>query len=159
MSGIATCLWMDGRAEEAVAFYVGAFRQAGREAAPGPVLHQGEVGPGAPGSVLTATATLDGHVVIALNGGPLFQFTPAISLTVTCETQAEVDRFWDALSDGGQTGQCGWLTDRFGVSWQVVPRRLPDMLMDADPARAGRVMQTMLGMTKLEIAELEAAYG
>jgi predicted 3-demethylubiquinone-9 3-methyltransferase (glyoxalase superfamily) len=134
MSGIATCLWMDGRAEEAVAFYVGAFRRAGRDAVPGPTLRQGE-------------------------GGPLFQFTPAISLTVTCETQAEVDRFWEALSDGGQTGQCGWLTDRFGVSWQVVPRRLPEMLMDADPARAGRVMQTMMGMTKLEIAGLEAAYG
>jgi predicted 3-demethylubiquinone-9 3-methyltransferase (glyoxalase superfamily) len=159
MAGIATCLWMDGRAEEAVAFYVAAFRRAGREAGPGPFVRQGEAGPGAPGSVLTATATLDGHVVIALNGGPAFQFTPAISLTVTCANQAEVDQFWEALSEGGETGRCGWLTDRFGVSWQVVPKRLPEMLQDVDPARAGRVMQALMGMTKLEIAGLEAAYG
>jgi len=159
MSGIATCLWMDGRAEEAVAFYVAAFRRAGREASPGPVLRQGEIGPNAPGSVLTAVAMLDGHRIIALNGGPEFRFSPAISLTVTCGAQEEVDRFWEALSEGGQTGQCGWLTDRFGVSWQVVPEVLPEMLMDADPARAARMMKAMLGMTKLEIAGLEAAYG
>ncbi|HEY8611977.1 MAG TPA: VOC family protein, partial [Roseomonas sp.] len=103
-------------------------------------------------------ATLDGHGIIALNGGPHFQFTPAISLTVSCVDQGEVDRFWGALSDGGQTGQCGWLTDRFGVSWQVVPKILPEMLRDPDQARAGRAMQAMMGMTKLDIAALEAAY-
>ncbi|TPG47303.1 VOC family protein [Roseomonas nepalensis] len=157
MGGIATCLWLDGRAEEAAAFYVAAFRRAGRAAEAGPPLRQGAEGPGPEGAVLVATVTLDGHEVVLLNGGPAFPFSPAVSLTVTCEEQAAVDRFWEALSEGGETGRCGWLTDRFGLSWQVVPRVLPELLRHPDRARADRVMRAMMGMTRLDIAALEAA--
>ena len=110
------------------------------------------------GSVLTVSFTLAGQEFIALNGGPHFAFSPAISLFVKCADQAEVDRFWERLSDGGKTEQCGWLKDRFGVSWQVVPTALGEMLQDADPARAERVMQALLQMTKLDVDALKKAY-
>ena len=160
MSKVAPCLWFDGRAEEAAEFYVSAFRGCGQEAALGKIARHGDAGPGPEGSAMAVEFTLAGQDFVALNGGPGFAFSPAISLCVTCADQAEVDRFWDRLSaDGGEPGQCGWLKDRFGVSWQVVPAALPGMLRDADPARAGRVVQALLRMTKLDIAALERAYG
>lgn len=159
MSKIALCLWFDGRGEEAANFYVAAFRDCGQKAARGEVLRYGESDPRPKGSVLTVSFTLAGQDFIALNGGPHFTFSPAISLFVKCADQAEVDRFWDRLLDGGQPSQCGWLTDRFGVSWQIVPTILSKMLSDPDPARAERVMQAMLQMIKLDIAALKKAYG
>ncbi|MCR0980863.1 VOC family protein [Roseomonas populi] len=155
MSGIATCLWFDGQAEEAIAFYVAAFRRAGRPAEPGPVLRGGPAGPD---GVLLATARLDGHEVQGLNGGAEHRFTPAISLSVACENQAEVDAFWDALGEGGSPMACGWLTDRFGVCWQIFPKRLPELLMSPDREAAARAMQAMMDMVKIEIAPLEAAF-
>jgi predicted 3-demethylubiquinone-9 3-methyltransferase (glyoxalase superfamily) len=158
MSEIALCLWFDGQAEEAAEFYVSTFRDGGQVSAIGDIARYGEAGPGPKGSVLTVSFTLAGQDFIALNGGPHFTFSPAISLFVKCADQAEVDRFWEALSNGGATGQCGWLTDRFGVSWQVVPTALGDMLHGPDPARAARVMQALLQMTKLDVQALQRAY-
>jgi predicted 3-demethylubiquinone-9 3-methyltransferase (glyoxalase superfamily) len=158
MSNIAPCLWFDDQAEEAANFYVSAFHGCGRGAAVGDVVRFGEAGPRPKGSVMSVTFILDGQEFIALNGGPHFTFSPAISLFVKCADQAEVDRFWERLSDGGKTEQCGWLRDQFGVSWQIVPTVLGDMLRDADPARAGRVMQALLQMTKLDIEALRKAY-
>ncbi|MBX6741835.1 MAG: VOC family protein [Acetobacteraceae bacterium] len=158
MSKIAPCLWFDNQAEEAANFYVATFRDCGQEAAIGSILRCGDAGPGPKGSVLTVGFTLAGQEFVALNGGPHFVFSPAISLTVTCADQAEVDRFWERLSEGGEPGQCGWLKDKFGVSWQIVPGMLPAMLRDADPARAGRVMQALMQMTRLDIDALRKAY-
>ena len=159
MSKVAPCLWFDGRAEEAAEFYVAAFRACGQEAALGKVARCGEAGPGPAGSALTVEFTLAGRDFVALNGGPHFAFTPAISLAVTCAEQAEVDGFWEKLpAGGGEPGRCGWLKDRFGVSWQVVPAALGDMLRDPDPARAGRATRALMGMGKLDIATLEAAH-
>jgi predicted 3-demethylubiquinone-9 3-methyltransferase (glyoxalase superfamily) len=158
MSKISPCLWFDGQAEEAANFYVSAFRDCGQDGAIGEVMRYGDAGPRPEGTVLTVSFTLADQEFIALNGGPHFTFSPAISLFVKCADQAEVDRFWEKLSDGGRTEQCGWLTDRFGVSWQVVPTMLGEMLRDADPARAGRVMQALMQMTKLEIDALSRAY-
>jgi predicted 3-demethylubiquinone-9 3-methyltransferase (glyoxalase superfamily) len=157
MPGVATCLWFDGQAEEAAAFYVAAFHAVGREASLGAALRQLPGGPGREGTVLLQTFTLDGHALQGLNGGPEFRANLAVSLSIACETQQEVDHFWHTLSEGGQTSQCGWLTDRYGFSWQVVPRMLPELMMGADKARATRVFQAMMGMTKLDIAALEAA--
>ncbi|HEX8665426.1 MAG TPA: VOC family protein [Beijerinckiaceae bacterium] len=158
MSKVAPCLWFDGEAEAAAEFYVSAFLACGQDAAVGDVMRYAEGGPRPAGSVLTATFRLAGQEFIALNGGPHFTFSPAISLFVRCADQDEVDRFWERLSDGGKTERCGWLTDRFGVSWQVVPTALGAMLQDADPARAGRVMQALMQMTKLDVAALRRAY-
>ena len=158
MSKISPCLWFDGQAEEAANFYVSTFRECGQEGAIGEVMRYGDAGPRPKGNVLTVSFTLAGQEFIALNGGPHFTFSPAISLFVKCGDQAEVDRFWEKLSDGGGTEQCGWLKDRFGVSWQVVPTVLGEMLRDADPARAGRVMQALMQQTKLEINALRSAY-
>lgn len=158
MSKIALCLWFDGRAEEAADFYVSVFRDSGQDAAIGDIMRFGDSGPGPKGSVLSVAFRIAGQDVIALNGGPHFTFSPAVSLFVRCADQAQVDGFWERLSDGGQPGQCGWLTDRFGVCWQIVPTVLRDMLQDPDPARAGRLMQALLRMTKLDIAALERAY-
>jgi len=158
MSKISPCLWFDGQAEEAANFYVSTFRDCGQDSAIGEVMRYGDAGPQPKGTVLTVSFTLAGQEFIALNGGPHFTFSPAISLFVKCADQAEVDRFWEKLSDGGKTEQCGWLKDRFGVSWQVVPTVLGEMLRDADPARAGRVMQALMQMTKLEIDALSRAY-
>jgi len=153
MQKMSTCLWFDGQAEEAMNFYLSIFENPKMLE----VLRWGDVGPGPKGSVLTCTFELDGQTFIALNGGPHYQFTPAISLVVNCETQAEVDHHWNKLLEGGQAVQCGWLTDRFGISWQIVPTLLPKLLMDKDSAKANRVMAAMMQMVKLDIAGLQQA--
>jgi len=158
MSKIAICLWFDGRAQEATEFYVSTFRACGQDAAIVDGLSHGEAGPGPKGSALSVTFTLAGLRIIALNGGPHYTFSPATSLFVTCANQAEVDRFWRALSAGGQPQRCGWLTDRFGVSWQIVPTALGEMLQDPDRAKADRATKAMLAMVKLDIAALRRAY-
>lgn len=147
MQKIRPCLWFDGRAEEAMNFYTSVFERC-------KVL---QVMPGPNGTVMGVTFELDGFEVMGLNGGPHFQFTPAISLFVKCQTQAEVDRYWDRLLDGGQPSQCGWLTDKFGVSWQIIPDQLGALLQQPDRTKAARVMQAMMGMVKIDIAALEAA--
>ena len=121
-------------------------------------MRYGETGPGEKGSVLTATFELQGQEFIALNGGPMYQFTPAISFLVKCETQDEVDDYWTKLLEGGQPQQCGWLTDKFGVSWQIVPTILGELMQDQDAKKANRVMQAMLKMVKLDIRLLKQAY-
>ncbi len=118
----------------------------------------GEAGPGEPGTVMTVTFELAGQRFIALNGGPEFTFTEAISLSVDCATQEEVDRLWERLGDGGETGPCGWLKDKYGLSWQIVPRKLNELLRDPDPAKSARVMRAMLDMKKIDIQGLEDAY-
>jgi two-component system sensor histidine kinase QseC len=153
MQKISTCLWFDGQAEEATNFYVSIFKNAKMT----DVLRWGDVGPGPKGSVLTCSFELDGREFMALNGGPEYQFTPAISLVVNCETQAEVDHYWNKLLEGGKPVQCGWLTDKFGISWQIVPTLLPRLLMDKDKAKANRVMAAMMQMVKLDIAALQQA--
>lgn len=154
MQKITPFLWFDHQAEEAARFYTSVFKNSR-------ILSTAYYGEGLPlpaGTVLTVDFELDGQQFTALNGGPEFKFTPAISLYVHCKTQAEVDELWHKLtSDGGEEGQCGWLTDKYGVSWQIVPEVLPRMLQDKDPQRANRVLQAMLPMKKLEIAVLEEA--
>ena len=155
MSKILPCLWFDGKAEEAARFYVSLLPDSRIDR----IRRLPMDTPGAAaGSVLSADFTLAGASYIALNGGPQYRFTPAISLFVSCENQAEVDRLWAALSDGGSPVRCGWITDRYGVSWQIVPKVLGEMLSDDDPARAARVGQALFGMVKIDIAGLEAAY-
>jgi predicted 3-demethylubiquinone-9 3-methyltransferase (glyoxalase superfamily) len=154
MQKITPYLWFDSEAEEAAEFYVGIFENSKIL----DVAYYGEAGPGPKGSVLTVTFQLDGEEFVALNGGPVFQFSEAVSFHISCETQEEVDRLWRRLTDGGEEGQCGWLKDRYGVSWQVVPTALMRMLGDPDPAKAQRVMRAMFEMKKIEIAPLEAAY-
>lgn len=153
MQKISPFLWFDTQAEEAVNFYTSIFRNS-RIAS---VTRYGEAGPGPAGSVMVAQFELEGLRFTALNGGPMFKFTEAISMVVDCKDQAEVDHYWYALSEGGQPGQCGWLKDKFGLSWQIVPEALPRLLSDPDGAKAGRVMQAMLLMTRIEVAKLEAA--
>ncbi|MEJ8821400.1 VOC family protein [Variovorax humicola] len=154
MQKITPCLWFDGNAEEALNFYASIFKNSRVY----DVKRYGDAGPGPKGSVLAANVELDGQQFMALNGGPMFKFTPAISLFVTCESQEEVDHYWNRLLEGGQPSQCGWLSDRFGVSWQIVPRALGEMLQDKDAAKANRVMKAMLKMVKLDIAALRQAY-
>jgi predicted 3-demethylubiquinone-9 3-methyltransferase (glyoxalase superfamily) len=151
---ITPCLWFDGNAEEAINHYISVFR-SGRILE---VARCGEGGPGPKGSILTARFELAGQQYLALNGGPMFKFTEAISLSVDCQSQAEVDKLWEALSAGGSKSQCGWLKDKFGLSWQIVPSRLPELLTDPDSAKSHRVMAVLMTMTKLDIAQLEAAY-
>jgi len=154
MQTISTCLWFNDQAEEAVALYTSLFPNSG-------VIRTTYYLEGTPvpaGSVLTVQFTLDGTEYLALNGGPAFTFSPAVSMVAYCETQEEVDRLWVALGEGGHHGQCGWLTDRFGVSWQVVPRQLLPLLHTPDRAASQRAFDAMRGMTKLDIAGLEAAY-
>ncbi|MBV8372466.1 MAG: VOC family protein [Candidatus Eremiobacteraeota bacterium] len=151
---ITPFLWFDDRAEEAMNFYVSIFK----DAKVGTVNRYGSEGPGKPGTVMTATFTLDGQDFIALNGGPEYTFTPAVSFLVSCETQREVDHYWDKLSAGGKTNRCGWLTDKFGLTWQIVPSILSDLLSGEDDEKSSRAMQAMLKMTKLDIAELQRAY-
>ncbi|MFC4175503.1 VOC family protein [Microvirga sp. GCM10011540] len=155
MSRIAPCLWFDGKAEEAARFYV-SLQPDSRIDAVTP--YSVELPGGSPGDVMSVEFTLAGSSYIALNGGPGFSFTPALSLFVHCADQAEVDRLWDALLDGGTPQQCGWVTDRYGVSWQVVPTALGRMLKDEDPARVRRVMEAMLRMVKLDLGALDQAY-
>jgi predicted 3-demethylubiquinone-9 3-methyltransferase (glyoxalase superfamily) len=154
MQKIRPFLWFDDKAEEAVDFYTAIFRNSKI----GDVMRCGEGGPRPAGSVLSVTFELEGQEFVALNGGPHFSFTPAVSFFVTCETQAEVDAFWDKLSAGGKANRCGWLTDKYGLSWQIVPAVLGEMLQDQDAAKASRVMQAMLLMDKLDIATLRQAY-
>ena len=146
---ITPFLWFNDNAEEAAAFYVSVFPHSKIT----DIARMGEGGP-----ALTVAFTLDGEDFVGLNGGPVHHFTEAVSFVIDCETQAEVDHYWDALTaDGGQPGDCGWLKDRFGLSWQVVSRRLPALLTDPDPARAQRALQATMAMHKLDIAALEAA--
>ncbi len=157
---ITPCLWFDGRAEEAAGFYTGIFRHS-RIGAISRYTEAGqEIHGQPPGMALTVAFELDGQAFTALNGGPTFKFSEAISFQVNCGTQEEVDYYWENLAGGGpeQAQQCGWLKDQFGVSWQIVPRILPELLMDPDPVKSGRVMEAMLQMKKLDIAALERAY-
>ena len=154
MQKITTFLTFNDQAEEAVDFYTSIFENSRIVS----TRRYGEAGPGPEGSLMTATFELDGQQFIALNGGPSFRFEQGISLFVSCETQEEVDRYWAKLSEGGEEGPCGWLTDKFGVSWQVVPRVLGEMLNDEDPEKAKRVMNAMLQMSKIEIEDLRRAY-
>jgi predicted 3-demethylubiquinone-9 3-methyltransferase (glyoxalase superfamily) len=154
MATIMPCLWFDGQAEEAARFYASIFPNSRVEE----IARCGEHGPGPKGSVLTVKFRLDGQEFLGLNGGPQFRFTEAVSFIVNCETQAEVDRLWARLCEGGAEVQCGWLRDRYGLSWQIVPTVLGRLMSDPDPARAARVMQALLGMTKLDIAALQAAH-
>ncbi|MBJ7310646.1 VOC family protein [Rugamonas sp. CCM 8940] len=160
MPKITPCLWFDEQAEEAVEFYTGIFPNSKVQA----VARYGEAGQEVhrkqPGSVMTIAFELDGHPFTALNGGPMFRFNEAISLQVDCADQQEVDNYWSKLGEGGDPAaqQCGWLKDKYGVSWQVVPRVLSEMLLDSDAERAQRVMGAMMGMHKLDIARLRRAY-
>ena len=154
MQKITPFLWFDGKAEEAMNFYVSIFKNS-------KVLgcsRYGEAGPGPKGTVMVAKFQLDGQEFMALNGGPHFKFTEAISLLVNCETQPEIDELWEKLSEGGETSQCGWLKDKFGLSWQIVPPILGELMQDKDPEKAKRVMQAMLKMTKIDIEALQQAY-
>ncbi len=152
---ITTYLWFDSNAEEAVTFYTSLF--SGSRVIS--VARWPEGGPGPAGQVLNMVFELAGQQFMALNGGPNYTFTPAISLFVSCENQAEVDRFWaKLLENGGREDRCGWLQDRFGLSWQIIPTALMTLMSDPDRAKAGRVMQAMLGMRRIDVAELERAY-
>jgi predicted 3-demethylubiquinone-9 3-methyltransferase (glyoxalase superfamily) len=156
MQTITTCLWFDDKAEEAVNFYVSIFPNSKILA----VTRYGEVGPGKAGTVMAVDFQLDGRELVAINGGPLFPFTEAISLVVNCETQEEIDRYWDKLSAGGKIQQCGWLKDRYGLSWQITPALLArQMRQGGDPERLNRVMRVVLDSVKFDIEKLKAAYG
>ena len=154
MQKITPFLWFDGKAEEAANFYTSIFKNSKL----GQIRRYGDAGPGPKGSVLTASFAIEGQEFVALNGGPQFTFTPAISFFVNCETQEEVDEFWDKLSEGGRKNRCGWLQDKFGVSWQIVPTALGKLLGDPDPEKSSRVMKAMLQMEKLDIRGLQEAY-
>ena len=154
MQKIAPFLWFDGKAEEAMNFYTSIFKNS----KVGNVMRYGDAGPGPKGTVMSATFKIEGQEFMALNGGPMFTFSPAISFFVKCETQGEVDALWAKLSAGGKTQQCGWLQDKFGVSWQIVPTVLGAMLQDKDPQKSKRVMEAMLKMVKLDIKLLKQAY-
>jgi predicted 3-demethylubiquinone-9 3-methyltransferase (glyoxalase superfamily) len=154
MQKITPFLWFDGRAEEAVNFYTAIFPNSKIVS----MMRYGEAGPGPKGSVMSATFELQGQEFIALNGGPMFTFSPAISFFVHCETQEEVDKFWEKLAEGGEKQRCGWLRDKFGVSWQIVPTVLGQLLQDKDAEKSKRVMNAMLQMEKLDIAGLKRAH-
>jgi predicted 3-demethylubiquinone-9 3-methyltransferase (glyoxalase superfamily) len=151
---ITPFLWFDNNAEEAVNYYTSIFKNSKKLR----VSRYGDAGPGPKGSVMTISFELDGQEFVALNGGPQFKFTEAISLVVNCETQKEVDEFWSKLSAGGQEIECGWLKDKFGLFWQIVPTPLFKLISDSDPKKANRVMEALLKMKKLDIAALEEAY-
>ena len=153
MKKITPFLWFDSRAEEAANFYTAIFPNSKIVS----MMRSGEAGPGPKGSVLSTTFELQGQEFIALNGGPMFTFSPAISFFVPCETQEEIDKFWEKLSEGGEKQRCGWLKDKFGVSWQIVPTVLGQLLQDKDAEKSKRVMNAMLQMDKLDIASLKRA--
>jgi predicted 3-demethylubiquinone-9 3-methyltransferase (glyoxalase superfamily) len=153
MQKITPFLWFDDNAEEAVKFYTSVFKNS----KVGDISRYGDAGPGPKGSVMVITFELDGQEFMALNGGPQFKFTEAISLVVNCKDQKEVDEYWDKLSEGGQKVQCGWLKDKFGLSWQVVPTILGELMRDKDPAKRERVMKAMLQMVKLDVDGLKRA--
>src|SRR5947208_4759699 len=154
MQKITPFLWFNGQAEEAMHFYVSIFKNSKVVN----VSRYGDAGPGPKGTVMSATFQLEGQEFYALNGGPQFSFTPAISLFVNCETQAEVDELWERLSAGGSKDRCGWLTDKYGLSWQIIPTALGKMLQDKDPEKSKRVMKAMLQMDKINIEALKQAY-
>jgi predicted 3-demethylubiquinone-9 3-methyltransferase (glyoxalase superfamily) len=155
MQKITPFLWFDDKAEEAMNFYVSVFKNS----KVGKVSRYGEGGPGRNGTVMSATFQLDGQDFFALNGGPQFTFSPAISFFVNCETQQEVDELWEKLSEGGEKQRCGWLKDRYGLSWQIVPSVLGKLSQDKDAGKAKKVMQAMLQMDKLDIEGLKRAHG
>jgi predicted 3-demethylubiquinone-9 3-methyltransferase (glyoxalase superfamily) len=154
MQKITPFLWFDSQAEDAMNLYVSVFKNSRILS----MTRYGEAGPGPAGMVMTATFELEGQEFMALNGGPDHKFTDAISFFVDCKTQEEVDELWEKLSEGGEKGPCGWLKDRFGLSWQIVPSVLGELLNDPDPAKSQRVMKAMLQMSKIDIASLKAAY-
>src|SRR5437773_950826 len=154
MPKITPFLWFDQQAEEAMNFYVSIFKNSKVVSAKRNV----EGGPGPKGTVLTAAFELDGQPFTALNGGPHFKFTEAVSFVVHCETQQEVDEYWEKLSAGGSEQQCGWLKDKYGLSWQVVPKEMPKLLQDKDPAKVGRVMKALMPMKKIDLGKLKEAY-
>jgi predicted 3-demethylubiquinone-9 3-methyltransferase (glyoxalase superfamily) len=153
MQKITPCLWFDTEGEEAATFYTSVFPNSRIV----DVTRYGSAGPRAEGTVMTVSFELDGQAFTALNGGPEFTFNEALSLEVACKDQEEVDSLWNALSEGGEEGPCGWLKDRYGVSWQIIPTALPELLADPDREKSQRVMQAMLKMQKIEIDELERA--
>jgi len=153
MPKITPFLWFDDKAEEAMNLYVSVFKNSKILS----VARYGEAGPGPKGTVMTAKFQLDGQEFVALNGGPHFKFTEAISFVIDCETQEEVDEYWERLSEGGAESQCGWLKDKYGLSWQVVPRILVELLQDKDPGKSQRVMKAMLQMKKIDIETLKRA--
>lgn len=152
---ITPFLWFDDKAEEAMNFYVSIFKNSKILS----LSRYGDAGPGPKGTVMTGTFQIEGQVFYALNGGPQFKFTEAISLFVSCETQEEVDDLWEKLSAGGEKSVCGWLKDKYGLSWQIIPVILGELLNDPDPVKSQRVMKAMLQMTKIEIKGLQEAYG
>ncbi len=154
MHKITPFLWFDGKAEEAMNFYVSIFKNS----KVGRVTRYGEAGPSPKGTVMSATFQLDGQDFLALNGGPQFTFSPAISFFVNCETQEEVDDLWEKLSEGGKKERCGWLKDKYGLSWQIIPSPLGTMLNDKDAEKSSRVMHAMLQMDKIDIKGLQWAY-
>ncbi|AMP00019.1 3-demethylubiquinone-9 3-methyltransferase family protein [Collimonas arenae] len=154
MQKITPFLWFDGKAEEAMNFYTAIFKKS----KVGNVMRYGDAGPGPKDAVMSATFELEGQEFIALNGGPQFSFTPAISFFVNCETQEEVDELWDKLSQGGEAQGCGWMRDKYGLSWQIIPSILGRLLQDKDATKSQRVMQAMLKMVKIDIQLLQQAY-
>ena len=154
MQKITPFLWFDGKAEEAANFYTSIFKNSKILN----VARYGDAGPGPKGSVMLVSFQLEGLDFTALNGGPIYSFTPAISLFVSCETQAEVDGVWDKLTAGGSEVQCGWLRDKFGLSWQIIPKALMELMQDKDPVKSQRVFKAMLQMTKIDIEGLRRAY-
>ena len=154
MQKIVPFLWFDGNAEEAMNFYTSIFKNS----KVGQIMRCGDAGPGPEGSVLTAKFQIEGQEFMALNGGPEFKFTPAISFFVNCETQKEVDELWEKLLAGGKAMQCGWLTDKFGISWQIIPKALMEFLGDKDPQKSQRVMQAMMKMIKIDVEGLKRAH-
>jgi predicted 3-demethylubiquinone-9 3-methyltransferase (glyoxalase superfamily) len=155
MPNITPSLWFDGNLEEAAAFYASVFPNS----SVGPFFRYTDAGPGTPGEVVYGSFFLDGHRFLGINGGPQFRFTEAVSFEVRCADQDEVDYYWSRLLDGGEESQCGWLKDRYGLSWQIVPERLYELLEGPDPARAAAAMAAMMEMRKIVVAELEAAVG
>jgi predicted 3-demethylubiquinone-9 3-methyltransferase (glyoxalase superfamily) len=154
MHKITPFLWFDDKAEEAANLYVSVFKNSKLLN----IARYGEAGPGPKGSVMTVTFELEGQQFMALNGGPHYMFSPAISFFVNCETQAEVDQLWANLSAGGREVQCGWLQDKFGVSWQIIPKALMELMQDKDPVKSQRVFKAMLQMTKIDVEGLKRAY-
>jgi predicted 3-demethylubiquinone-9 3-methyltransferase (glyoxalase superfamily) len=153
MQKVTPCLWFDTEGEEAARFYTSVFPNSKINQ----VTYYGSAGPRPEGTVMTVDFELDGRTFVALNGGPEFTFSEAVSFQVSCESQEEVDRYWSTLSEGGEEGPCGWLRDKFGLSWQIVPKALERLIADPDPERSQRAMAAMLKMKKIDIAELERA--
>ena len=154
MQKITSCLFFDGKAQDAVDFYKSVFKNLKITQ----TSHYGDHGPMPKGSVMTVIFEIEGQKFMALNGPPMFKFSPAISLMVNCETQQEIDHFWNSLSAGGSTQQCGWLTDKFGVSWQIVPAAIGELLSSGNAKKSQKVMEAVMQMTKLDIGKMKQAY-